>query len=108
MNELPCVDRLTIDGTSEKREIVIEPLDATASLKVRKHSPDGFEWGYSGSGPAQLALAILMDATGNHGNLATTHYQPFRAAHVSRWDDCWAITQDAIIAWLEQQAGIRA
>jgi hypothetical protein len=23
------------------------------------HSPDGFEWGYSGSGPAQLALAIL-------------------------------------------------
>lgn len=25
------------------------------------HSPDGFEWGYGGSGPAQLALAILVD-----------------------------------------------
>jgi hypothetical protein len=25
------------------------------------HSPDGFEWGYCGSGPAQLALAILAD-----------------------------------------------
>lgn len=23
------------------------------------HSPDGFEWGYAGSGPSQLALAIL-------------------------------------------------
>jgi len=25
------------------------------------HSPDGFEWGYPGSGPADLALAILVD-----------------------------------------------
>ena len=25
------------------------------------HSPDGFEWGYGGSGPADLALAILVD-----------------------------------------------
>ena len=25
------------------------------------HSPTGFEWGYGGSGPAQLALAILAD-----------------------------------------------
>jgi len=24
---------------------------------LRNHSPNGFEWGYSGSGPAQLALA---------------------------------------------------
>lgn len=28
---------------------------------LRNHSPDGFEWGYSGSGPAQLALAIVAD-----------------------------------------------
>ena len=25
------------------------------------HSPTGFEWGYGGSGPAQLALALLAD-----------------------------------------------
>ena len=28
-------------------------------LDLYNHSPDGFEWGYGGSGPAQLALAIL-------------------------------------------------
>lgn len=28
---------------------------------VKFHSPDGFEVGYSGSGPADLALAILVD-----------------------------------------------
>lgn len=26
---------------------------------IRKHSPDGFAWGYGGSGPAQLALALV-------------------------------------------------
>lgn len=30
-------------------------------LDLWNHSPTGFEWGYSGSGPAQLALAILAD-----------------------------------------------
>lgn len=31
------------------------------SLQIVNHSPDGFEWGYGGSGSAQLALAILLD-----------------------------------------------
>lgn len=39
---------VTVDG---------EPLDDR--LDLRNHSPTGFEWGYCGSGPAQLALAIL-------------------------------------------------
>ena len=30
-------------------------------LDLCNHSPTGFEWGYCGSGPAQLALAILAD-----------------------------------------------
>lgn len=29
--------------------------------ELYNHSPNGFEWGYGGSGPAQLALAILAD-----------------------------------------------
>lgn len=32
--------------------------------EIRNHSPTGFEWGYNGSGPAQLALAILADHFG--------------------------------------------
>lgn len=31
-----------------------------ASQKVYNHSPDGFNWGYAGSGPAQLALALML------------------------------------------------
>jgi len=43
---------ITIDG---------EFLDIRNSLKIDNHSPTGFNWGYGGSGPAQLALAILME-----------------------------------------------
>jgi hypothetical protein len=32
---------------------------------LRNHSPDGFEWSYSGSGPAQLALALAADVLGD-------------------------------------------
>ena len=32
---------------------------------LRCHSPTGMEWGYNGSGPAQLALAILADYLGD-------------------------------------------
>src|SRR5262245_4369364 len=30
-------------------------------LELANHSPTGFEWGYGGSGPAQLALAMVAD-----------------------------------------------
>ncbi len=35
-------------------------LDPAPSLAVVNHSPDGFEWGYAGSGCSQLALAIAL------------------------------------------------
>lgn len=50
---------------------------------LRNHSPDGFAWGYGGSGPAQLALAILADATGSD-ELALQHYQEFKRRVIAR------------------------
>lgn len=46
-------------------------------LDVRNHSPTGFEWGYGGSGPAQLALAILCDHLGDDES-AEGLYQAFK------------------------------
>jgi uncharacterized protein DUF6166 len=37
----------------------VRPLPTHADLY--NHSPDGFSWGYAGSGPTQLALAMLME-----------------------------------------------
>lgn len=46
--------------------VVVTREDGTqANLRrVVLHSPTGFEWGYGGSGPADLALSILADVLG--------------------------------------------
>jgi len=78
-----------------------KPLLPAASLKVFNHSPTGFEWGYSGSGPAQLALAILLDYLGDV-NRAIRNYQDFKCAYVARWGAAWGITGDEIEDFLEK------
>ena len=51
-------------------------LNPSESLAVARHSPDGFSWGCGGSGPAQLALALLLRATDR--KTAVAHYQAFK------------------------------
>lgn len=46
------------------------------------HSPDGFEWGYAGSGPAQLALAISADIYGDE--IARQIYQRLKDRIICR------------------------
>jgi hypothetical protein len=75
-------------------------LDIERSLAVRNHSPTGFEWGYNGSGPAQLSLAILLDVLKDEEK-AVQHYQEFKGAFVSKWQSEWTITEDEIFTWLE-------
>lgn len=65
-----------------------ERLDA--ALHLRAHSPTGFEWGFGGSGPAQLAFAILYDCT--EAEFALANYQAFKEQHVARIQTpSWAI-----------------
>ena len=51
-------------------------LHPEASLKIRNHSPTGFAWGYGGSGPAQLALGLLLILAGRE--FAEKHYQDMK------------------------------
>lgn len=47
------------------------------SQKLRNHSPDGFSWGYAGSGPAQSALALCAEIF-EHEYEALALYQQFK------------------------------
>lgn len=78
-------------------------LDPKPSQKLRNHSPDGFEWGYGGSGPSQLALAILLDYTGDK-TLAMRHYQNFKIAFIQSLDRSkgWQINASEIDEFLER------
>ena len=51
-------------------------------LDLWNHSPTGFEFGYGGSGPAQLALAILADCCGDE--VAVSFHQAFKWEVIAR------------------------
>jgi len=76
------------------------PLDPSPSQKLYNHSPDGFQWGYGGSGPAQLALALLLDVTGD-GKLSVQLHQHFKRDFVATWGESWLIDADQIRRWVE-------
>lgn len=81
-------------------------LDPGRSLDVVNHSPSGFEWGYGGSGPAQLACALLLDYFDDE-ELAREHYQSFKNEVVSGLvrdgpGDCWHLTGAEIEVALEE------
>ena len=56
--------------------------DLAPRLDLANHSPTGLTWGYEGSGPAQLSLALLADAL-DDDERALRIYQPFKRAYVA-------------------------
>jgi hypothetical protein len=54
------------------------------------------EWGYSGSGPSQLALGLAADVLGDD-EAAQDVYQQFKFKLVSRLPhDGWSLTEDPL------------
>ncbi len=73
-------------------------LDPRFDLSNR--SPTGFAWGYYGSGPAQLALGILADASGDDA-VALRHYQAFKTERIAALPrGPWKITLHDVRSWL--------
>lgn len=71
------------------------------SLKIRNHSPSGFEWAYSGSGPAQLALAILFDVTDDRV-VAERQYQDFKSRVIANLNAGeWTLHEEDVRQWLK-------
>lgn len=96
--------RRTPDGavlvTLEGRCLPLAP-----SLRLRPHSPTGFEWGYGGSGPSQLALALLL-ASGVEAREALALYQAFKTEVVSGLSNpTWRLTSAEVLEWAARQSG---
>jgi len=75
-------------------------LDPGPSQKLWNHSPDGFQWGYEGSGSGQLALALLLDVT-NNPDLSVRLHQAFKRHFVAAWGQTWQISHADIETWIE-------
>jgi hypothetical protein len=74
------------------------PLPIEPSRKLASKSTE-FSWSYGGSGPAQLALALLYDVTGDE-KLSLDLFQDFKWTVVAGWGETWVITADGIRKWI--------
>ncbi len=68
-----------------------------------RHSPTGVEFGYGGSGPADLALSILWNFLGKEPSRIL--YMDFKTRFVARWKDKWEITGQQIKDWIIKSYG---
>jgi hypothetical protein len=73
---------------------------------IEKHSPDGFNWGYGGSGPADLAYAILYDLYGEI--FANNFYQRFKHDIIAALDQDkgWVLTEARINEWQDREMNL--
>jgi hypothetical protein len=98
--------------------IIVEDNVAVALPHVVWHSPDGFEWGYHGSGPADLALSILADAVSEkQTRTQAKHFDPsacpravrahqeFKREFIAVLDknNPWEIDAAKVLAWIEER-----
>jgi Family of unknown function (DUF6166) len=82
-----------------------EPLNPR--LDLLNKSPQGFEWGYNGSGPAQLAFAILMHEI-KVESFATILFQDFKSACIAPLNrDYWTITTEQIDEFMGERSAVK-
>ena len=70
------------------------PLDPRTDL--RRYSSDRFEWGYEGSGPHQLALAILADHFGDDGRAQNSSRLFMEVLVAELKGDEWKLTDEQV------------
>jgi hypothetical protein len=67
---------------SRVAEVTVDGRTLNPRLDLWNHSPSGLEWGYCGSGPAQLALALLSDCL-EDDQTAVAWHQDYKNAVVA-------------------------
>lgn len=85
----------------EKQIDDLAPVPLNMRNDLRDHSPDGAEWGYGGSGPAQLSLALLADVMGD--DMAEELYQRYKREVVAALPhEGFVISAEAIEQWAKE------
>jgi hypothetical protein len=89
-----------------EREVLVRSEDGSeetlpVSHDLCNHSPIGFAWGYGGSRPAQLALAMLAYLYGDIQ--ALRYYQSFKDDTVTglKQNEGWEMTAEQVDLRLE-------
>jgi hypothetical protein len=94
-----------ISGDSNSRMVAIDGVELSPeqSQAVFNHSPDGFCWGYAGSGPSQLALALLLIFADE--DFAKANYQAFKFEVIANLKGDFLLPVANVLEWIEARNG---
>lgn len=81
----------TIDGSV----VTIDGVTLDAQLSLQTYTDRGFEWGYEGDGPRQVALAILVEHLGDNDR-AQTLCEDFMLRVVANFGNEWEMSSNDI------------
>ena len=102
---IPEATPKTYFAVARTRIVYVQPKDGPQRELEHhvQHSPDGFSWGYLGSGCAELARCMLWDFLGHEPFNAL--YHKFKEDHISRFrvDHNWMLDSESIKVWLDEQ-----
>ncbi len=111
--EMDCIYVGTRDGdsaplvTCEYGDGTVELLDPR--LDLANHSPTGFEWGYGGSGPTQLALAIVAHVAGDGHDMRNYLVSEFKVRFVQRIPrdaPSWVLSAKTVWEWVQAEVAL--
>lgn len=102
----------TYIGNAVTREVEVLHVGLKRPLKHHvHHSPDGFAWGYGGSGPSELARCILLDyfdflRPAKRQERTDAIYHDFKFAFIESFpiDEDFRLTSGEIEQWLAAHA----
>jgi hypothetical protein len=89
----------TIDGV----RVFVDDQLLPERAELRRYAEMGFEWGYEGDEPRQLAFALLLDHT-NDLKLSTDSSEFFMKVMVANFGNEWSITSTDIESWLSDRS----
>lgn len=102
---VPCTIREGFVGVRKGGGIVVNVVRNGIQTPLRhwvRHSPTGMEWGYGGSGPADLAYSILCEVVDSR--TATALHQEFKWEFVAGMKDRWELDMGDVLEWIEKRS----
>jgi hypothetical protein len=89
----------------EETTVTVNGEELSYRYDLLSASPSGFEWGYRGSGPAQLAISMLAFECGDE--IAGNWYQVFKEDIVAELPaGGWTLQGSEIREYLETECGV--
>lgn len=86
-------------ATNGRCLVTCDGVELQTRRELRNHSATGFEWGFNGSGPAQLALAMLCDFFRDDAK-GLEYYEEFKTDILAPiGSDNWTIKSETLVEW---------